>query len=111
MISMIRNGLRKEQEVRDEEGVVSHAGYNVEQVQFHEQSAKVVMLCKSGEACCRKNRKTIFFFMRCRQEGQRLKRSKTGYFLFGRGLQKMGLQPKVIILWAKSWKQRWRGGP
>ncbi|RVW24399.1 hypothetical protein CK203_093247 [Vitis vinifera] len=34
----------KEQEVRDEEGVVSHAGYNVEQVQFHEQSAKVVML-------------------------------------------------------------------
>ncbi|CBI33358.3 unnamed protein product, partial [Vitis vinifera] len=58
---MIRNGLGKEQEVRDEEGVVSHAGYNVEQVQFHEQSAKVAMLCKSGEACCRKNRKTIFF--------------------------------------------------
>ncbi|RVW88494.1 hypothetical protein CK203_043831 [Vitis vinifera] len=38
----------KEQEVRDEEGVVSHAGYNVEQVQFHEQSAKVVMLLDCG---------------------------------------------------------------
>ena len=76
MILMIRNGLRKEQEVRDEEGVVSHAGYNVEQVQFHEQSAKVVMLCKSGEAYCRKNRKTIFFFYAMSARGEKVETVK-----------------------------------
>lgn len=53
----------------------------------------------------------LFFLMRCRQEGQRLKWSEVGCFLFRRGIQKMGLHPKVIVIWAESWKQRLRGGP
>ena len=60
MILVIRNGLGKEQEVKDEEGGVSRAGYNVEHIQSHEQSAKVTVPCESGEDCCRKDREALF---------------------------------------------------
>ncbi|KAL6326369.1 hypothetical protein AAG906_007874 [Vitis piasezkii] len=65
VISVIRNGLGKEQEVKDEEGGVSRAGYNVEHIQSHEQSAKVTVPCESGEDCCRKDREALFL-NRCR---------------------------------------------
>ena len=60
VISVIRNGLGKEQEVKDEEGGVSRTGYNVEHIQSHEQSAKVTVPCESGEDCCRKDREALF---------------------------------------------------
>ncbi|RVW29483.1 hypothetical protein CK203_093717 [Vitis vinifera] len=60
VILVIRNGLGKEQEVKDEEGGVSRAGYNVEHIQSHEQSAKVTVPCESGEDCCRKDREALF---------------------------------------------------
>lgn len=60
MISVSKNGLGKEQEVRDDEKGVSRTVYNVEQIQTHGQLAKVVVSCESGEVCCKKDRKIDF---------------------------------------------------
>ena len=51
-----RSGMGKEQEVRDDKGGGSHADCNVERVQTHKQSAKVVVSYEVGEACCSKDR-------------------------------------------------------
>ena len=56
-----KNGMGKEHEVRDDGGSGSRADCNVEQVQTHWQSTKVVVTCKVGEACCRKDREAATF--------------------------------------------------
>lgn len=58
MASMIKNGMDKEPEVRNDGGGGSRTVCNVEQVQTHGQFAKVVVLCKIGEGSCKKDRGT-----------------------------------------------------
>ena len=55
--SVIKNGTGKEQEVREDGGGDSRVVCNVEQVQTHGQSTKVVVSCEVGESDCRKERK------------------------------------------------------
>lgn len=61
VIPVIKNGLGKEQEVRDDERGASRADCKVEQVQSTEQSAKVVVPLESGETCCRKDMEAAFY--------------------------------------------------
>lgn len=61
VIPMIKNGLGKEQEVRDDEGGASRAGCEVEQVQSTGQPAKVAMPSEGGENCCKKDMEAHFF--------------------------------------------------
>ncbi|RVW52772.1 hypothetical protein CK203_076653 [Vitis vinifera] len=54
--SMIKNGTGKEQEVREDGGGDSHVVCNVEQVQTHGQSTKVVVSCEVGESDLQKRK-------------------------------------------------------
>ena len=58
MASMIRNGMGKEPEVRNNGGGGSCVVCNVEQVQTDKQFAKVVVSCEVGEGNCKKDRET-----------------------------------------------------
>ena len=55
-----RNGSGNEQEVREEEGGASRAGYVVEQMQSTEQPAKVAVSSEDGEKRCRKDIEAFF---------------------------------------------------
>ena len=58
---VIRNGTGIEQEVREDGEGDSRVVCNVEQVQTHGQSTKVVVSCEVGEDDCRKERKVELF--------------------------------------------------
>ena len=57
---VIRNGSRKEQEVREEDRGASRAGCVVKQVQSTGQPAKVAVPSEDGEKCCRTVMETPF---------------------------------------------------
>ncbi|RVW93446.1 hypothetical protein CK203_035060 [Vitis vinifera] len=57
---VIRNGSRKEQEVREEDRGASRAGCVVKQVQSTGQPAKVAVPSEDGEKCCRTVTETPF---------------------------------------------------